>query len=471
MNNYALLIGIGQRPDDKHAIAVTATDATRLADELAKRCRYTSENIQSIVGEQAKKLNILRALDALIVKTKQNMADLVLVFYSGHALVENGQFYLVSRDADNAYLEDSALRGALFLNKINQIQSKAVLLLLNCCQAGAAAECIDVPFDKMAFIQQPNRAILTACSKSEQAFVSTPLSVFTYSLLSGLAGEGIKQEKKDKVTLFDLAMYVRENVVALSKGKQHPELAVLQQAMTCNFDIVDYSEGIPPFAKEARGGLYDSLGHSLDASMVLDADYRKQYEWLGNVKNVAINSVLKAKGDIKIGDTNVQDTQSSGQKANDKPAIKNAAIHSQLEAGGNIELGDKNTSDLPAIGGKNTVLNSTIQAGGNITLGDTVTNNTIILSEPPKQPLSVSNLKAQLLKWMGQGRIEAVFKRFEEIAQITPLDVADDLISLSARYSQLEQQNRRGTISHDNASRERNKINAALIQLITALEI
>jgi Effector-associated domain 11/Caspase domain len=470
MDNHALLIGIGQRADDSKAIAVTATDATRLAEELEKRCGYNANKIRALVGAKAGKTAILRELDSLIKKTTEQKANLVILFYSGHAVVRNGQFYLVSADVENDYLEDSALLGTKFLDKINLIQANAVLLLLNCCHAGAVGESVDIPFEKSAFISQPNRAILTACTKSEKAFVSTPLSVFTYSLLSGLAGECIKQEQKAKVTLFDLAMYVRENVAAISKGKQHPELSVLKEVATTNFEIVDYSKGIPPFPKEPRGGLYDALGKSLEPSSVTDSDYRKQYEWLGSMENVAIDSDLEAGGDIIFGGSqNPSNPKKSKKVAAGGNKIKNAAIKSTIKAGGNIEFGDKNgpkeqTSDI-----QNAAIGSRIKAGGNVIFGDIVTNNTIVSQEPHKTALPP--LKAELQQWIAQGKIEAVFKRFQEAAKKYTLDCANELVGHAARYSQLKQKERMGTISYDNASREQNLINIALIELINDLEI
>jgi hypothetical protein len=470
MNNHALLIGIGQRADDSKAIAVTATDATRLAEELEKRCGYNANKIRALVGAKAGKTAILRELDSLIKKTTEQKANLVILFYSGHAVLRNGQFYLVSADVENDYLEDSALLGTKFLDKMNLIQANAVLLLLNCCHAGAVGESVDIPFDKSAFISQPNRAILTACTKSEKAFVSAPLSVFTYSLLSGLAGECIKQEQKAKVTLFDLAMYVRENVVAVSKGKQHPELSVLKEVATTNFEIVDYSKGIPPFPKEARGGLYDALGESLELLSVTDSDYRKQYEWLGSMKNVAIDSDLEAGGNIIFGDSvKPSNPKKSKKVAGGGNKIKNAAIKSTINAGGNIEFGDKNgpkeqTSDI-----QNAAIGSRIKAGGNVIFGDIVTNNTIVSQEPPK--IALPPLKAELQQWIAQGKIDKALKRFSEAATEQKLDCEDDLIAISAQYAKLNKDIRMGVLSKSEERIAWSQISISLLQLVNELEI
>ena len=94
-NNYVLLIGIGQRYDDSKAIEVTAKDATRLASEFSHRYRYNSDNVIPLVSEQASRAKVMHQLDTLIAKTKEKQADLVVVFFSGHGLKKNGQFFLI----------------------------------------------------------------------------------------------------------------------------------------------------------------------------------------------------------------------------------------------------------------------------------------------------------------------------------------------------------------------------------------
>lgn len=339
-NNHVLLIGIGQRYDDSKAIEVTAKDATRLASEFSHRYRYNSDNVIPLVSEQASRAKVMHQLDTLIAKTKEKQADLVVIFFSGHGVKKNGQFFLISRDAEKENLKYTAIEGNVFIQTINEINAKAVLILLNCCYSGAIQgdgyESADIPFDKNSFIQKPNRAIITACSGSEKAFTSTPLSIFTYALVSGLAGECLKNKGKKKVGLFDLAMYIRETVVALSKNKQHPELEVLEHSSATNFDIVDYTTGIPPFEKEERGGIYDALGNELKFPHTIeeDTDYRNRFKWLGSMKNTVIDSNIEA-DNLHIGDTTIGQVYQQG----DNPEIKNAVIGSTIKAK-NVSIGD-----------------------------------------------------------------------------------------------------------------------------------
>ncbi len=346
-NNYALLVGVGQRSDDVPSIRVTSEDAIRLSKELNVRCRFPSENISTLKTHEASRLNILRQLDQIATKTKDKPADLVLLFFSGHGLRGDDQSFLISFDTDKEDIANTAVDGDLFIKKINKINAKTFLILLNCCHSGAILSDgyarTGIPFDKNDFIQKPNRAIITACTGAELAYTSTPLSVFTYALVEGLAGVSLTYSDKKAVTLFDLAMFIREEVAWLSNGKQHPELEILQQAQTSNFEIVNYQNGVPVFTRDEFGGLFDEKGTALNIKQrdiklerQIDEEYRDRFSWLVKMKNAVLSSNIKAQGNVHIGDKIIgQDNQSS-----EDYDTKNVVIGSTIQTGGDFHLGD-----------------------------------------------------------------------------------------------------------------------------------
>jgi hypothetical protein len=453
MNNYALLIGVGQRADDPKSIEVTAEDARRMAKELEMRAKFQSANITPIIAEQATKINVLRQLNDLIKKTEATPADLVVIFFSGHGVTKEGNSFLISRDTERDLIEDTAIDGKAFTDKINKINAKAILILLNSCHSGDILSdgyvSADVPFSKADFISKPNRAIITACSGAEKAYTSTPLSVFTYALVAGLAGECIRGSDKKAVNLFDLAMYIREMVAALSKDKQHPELAVLQQPSTTNFAIVDYSAGLPPYEMEEQGGLYDALGDEMSVKNAPkpDNDYRNQFEWLGKMKNAIINSNIKVGGNVHLGD--------KGSSAKDNVDSKNVIVGSTITAGGDFRVGD-----------------DTMQAGGNIHIGDIN-----IFSTPPtnNQSPTSSNLgnnpKSELKKLLAKEKTAEVIERLLALTEGKDDDLNNTLFLLSSRYNRIKNQEDKGIVTNSEAGIERNKINMALTNMIDDMDI
>ncbi len=328
---HALLVGVGQRPDDKPSIGVTATDAERVSKELIEKCGISTAHINVLTSKEASRDNIIHKLDMIIDQTKNQQADLVILFFSGHGVSKDKFGYLINYDADQAKLDSTAIGGDDFVAKINEIDAKSVLVLLNCCHSGGVLggeyRSTDIPFDKSSFLKKPNRAIITACTSKEFAYVSKPVSVYTFALIKGLAGMGLIHGDKKYVTLFDLAMYIREEVVWLSNGKQHPELEVLNQAKTENFVIVNYENGIPQPIDDQFGGLYDELNNQLNvqvrgiAPTHTDEAFRKRFEWLEQKvqitgsKNVIVNSQISVAGDFHVGDNTTRSVVQHGDKA------------------------------------------------------------------------------------------------------------------------------------------------------------
>jgi hypothetical protein len=305
---HALSIGV-KRDDDAPAMSVTTTDAQRLASELQRFCNFKKENIAILVEESTEKSDILLGLDNLIQKTTIEKADFVIVYFSGHGCKKGSSYYLINRDAEVKDLENTAIKGQDFVEKLNQINTEKLLVLLDCCHSGGintdGVTSIDIPFDKSALLDNgQNRAIITACPSDEVAWTASPLSVFTYALIKGLGGYYFGESDK-QVTLFDLAMFIREETFIRSNRQQRPQLEVLNNERISNFVIVDYSKNaLPspvPFYNEPFY-LYDGNLNKVKAldmkENFVDEDYRKEYGWL---KNAVINSTLTAGRDIHIG--------------------------------------------------------------------------------------------------------------------------------------------------------------------------
>lgn len=457
-NSYALLVGVGKRSDDAPSIAITAEDAARLSQELSRRCQFPAENISILREGGASRINILKQMDNLATQTKDKAADLVILFFSGHGLKKEDQAFLISYDTEKDDVDNTAVDGDTFVRKVNKINAKTVLILLNCCHSGAILTDgyapAGIPFDKSEFIQKPNRAIITACTGIELAFVSTPLSVFTFALVEGLAGVPLKYSDKKSVTLFDLAMFIREEVVWLSQGKQHPELEVLQQAQTTNFEIVNYQNGIPPFTRDEFGGLYDESGTALNVlprgveeGRTTDQTYRKRFEWLGSMKNVIIDSNINVQGNAHVGDKIV----GQANQNNENYDTKNAVIGSTITAGGDFRMGDDVISG-----------NQQVNIVHNYFGSDKGT------SKVPDTPSG--DLKTELKALLAKEKVETVLERLLSLTEGIDKDQKQTVTLLSARFHRTNAQGDQGIISRSDADTERNKINASLSRLIDELE-
>jgi hypothetical protein len=263
-------------------------------------------NVQTIINDDTTAAKILEKLDNLATLTKDAPAEMVVIYFSGHGCVMNGMYYIVGRDTVNTDVEHTAIAGSVFTEKLQAIQTDKLLILLDCCHSGGISQCdpIDVPFDKDAVLAKPNRVIISASHSSEVSFLSKPLSIFTYALVEGLAGKFFEDGDTD-VTLFNLAMYLRERVYPLSASRQRPQLNILQSAQTSDFAIARYPNGEPrPAAFDEDFSLLTNDGSSKEIDtgtpVVKDEEFRKQFSWMVNVTGNDNNVITGNTGTVTI---------------------------------------------------------------------------------------------------------------------------------------------------------------------------
>ena len=314
LNQYGIIIGVGKRPEDKAPMSMTAVDGENIATALKNRCGIPQEQIKLLLNGDASKENIIQALDDVIAATKQKKADTLWFYFSGHGFRDqiHGKilYYLVCNDTQNKNIWSESIPGTELVEKLSQIQTDKMIILLDCCHSGGVGlgEATNTPFDSKALLKNGNRVILSACHPQQVSFVSKPVSIFTYALIEGLAGKYFLDEDKD-VLIFDLAMYVREQVYPLSKQTQQPQLQALNNGFTGNFAVVHYEEGKPKDPSFATAfKLYDESDKEInkDVAIERDKDYRKEFEWLQN--NIQVGNI-QAGGNVDIGDKNTTITQ------------------------------------------------------------------------------------------------------------------------------------------------------------------
>jgi len=313
---FSLVIGVGKRPDDDPLMAISASDAERFSTEITQRGLFEEAHINLLQNETATKDAILDQLDNFCKKTTQNPAEMFLFYFSGHGCVKNGKYYLICRDTQDKDIEGTAIEASVFVEKLQAINTDKMVVLLDSCHAAGMTITKNNPLKKEAFsFEKPNRIVLTASHAEQVSFLSQPVSVFTYALIKGLSGAYFQSTDKD-VTIFDLAMYIRELVYPLSKRKQQPQFHVLDNALTSNFVLAHYPKGKPEgLVFEERFKLLNASGKAINTDLKpeLDENYRKRYQWLKtNISqiegegNIVIQDVSDSKINIQTGNTTHQ---------------------------------------------------------------------------------------------------------------------------------------------------------------------
>jgi hypothetical protein len=290
--SHALLIGVGKRETDSPAMAISAEDAGYLEKALKVFDFFPGKQITNLRDEAANSENILQELNNLAAKTKSESADFVLVFFSGHGSKKGDEYHLICRNTSAADLHGTAISGAVFARKLNEINCKKMLVLLDCCHAEGikdGGQSNIMPFEENTLLARENRVILTACSRDQVSYLSRPLSVFTYAVIEGLGGKFLRKEDKE-VNVLNLAMDVRERVVSLAQQvlatgtKQQPQLNILEHSGTTNFTLAHYPTGAPQKIKILSDTPLQSFDGTKDFDMdtvpVRDEEYREKFNWI-----------------------------------------------------------------------------------------------------------------------------------------------------------------------------------------------
>ena len=185
-HGYALVVGIGGD------LPITVQDACGVAEILRdqKRCAYPEQQVHLLTGEKAQRDAVLSGLDLLANQAQADQDATVIVFFSGHG-IEVPDYYLLPYAYNLVDLPGSAISSQEFTRKLKAIESRKLIVFLDCCHAAGMAEVKGVPIAKSplppTMISElsvgSGRVIIASSHKDEYSFVGDPFSVFTSALI------------------------------------------------------------------------------------------------------------------------------------------------------------------------------------------------------------------------------------------------------------------------------------------------
>jgi outer membrane protein assembly factor BamB len=219
----ALIVASGEYADPAlRRLRAPSSDAHALADVLSDPDIGGFE-VRTLFNEPAHVANL--AIEEFFVNRAP--ADLLLVHFSCHGIKdEDGQLYFAAHDTVMSLLGATAVAAEFVGRCMNRSRSRRVVLLLDCCYAGAferglvARAGVDMGIGEQ--LGGRGRAVITASSAMEYAFeageltddTQPPPSVFTGALVEGLQTGDADQDLDGLVGLDELYDYVYERVRA-----------------------------------------------------------------------------------------------------------------------------------------------------------------------------------------------------------------------------------------------------------------
>lgn len=211
-NQYALIIGVG---DD---LPYTIDDAKKLRDTLVdpNLVGYPEENVILRTGKEADRKGILGAFDELSEKTNEDAS--ILFYYSGHGgkYAREHKFYLQPHGMTAENYATTWVKAEELKEKINALDSKNLVMFLDCCHAEGMLQTGLEDFYGLA--QKLNDEggvwVVASCQDNQKSWrlPGDENSLFTQCLLEVLSGKHTSPFLDPRVTITDVVEYIFEEV-------------------------------------------------------------------------------------------------------------------------------------------------------------------------------------------------------------------------------------------------------------------
>jgi WD40 repeat protein len=278
---YILAVGISHYSDPTYNLIYADKDAhDQISFWESKRQQFGSVKSKAIINEEGTKANILSAKTFL---TQAGVDDVVVVFFSGHGLLDQKyDYYFGTSDID---FKNPAVRGLPYEaieGLLDGIASRKKLLLIDTCHAGEVdrdelaqftenqganssstrgarlrvrgfaqaqsqesvkshvglSPSIELLGDLFADLRRGSGAQVIAAAGGEEFAEEGDdwgNGVFTYAVLEGLRGQADKN-KDGTISVSELREYVMDRVSVLTSGGQRP--TTREQNLELDFPLI-----------------------------------------------------------------------------------------------------------------------------------------------------------------------------------------------------------------------------------------
>jgi len=271
-HGYALFIGIryGHWAASIPPLEGTLRDIDDLNNHFvdSKKAAFPPGNIIVLKEEQATTSGVFKALEDLKKLANKDSEASVIIYYSGHGETDGKNHFLVPFDFDlnqwqtlGTFDESKVILSKEFAKKVNEIQAKKSLIILDCCHAESMP--VEKSINKAVGLLKRNRAaisqnnlideigkgkgrvILTSCEADEKSLDLGTNGLFTQVLLECF--NGADNIKKDGwVRLTDMLNFIPSTVSERANKRGHNQNPMFKRIenlsaedfIICAYDIV-----------------------------------------------------------------------------------------------------------------------------------------------------------------------------------------------------------------------------------------
>ena len=240
-HGYALIIGVGKTIELGWSLPATVRDAQALKVVLTDPnfCAYpnNSDHLRLLHDQGATREAILDGLNWLKEKAAADPEATIILYYSGHGIINSEQYYLIPHDFVRADIPRTAFAAKTLTEMVRDIKAKRLWVIIDSCHAeGMAVAKDDLSADLLssalpkgvidALKQGEGRAVFTSSRGSQVSWIrpDKTLSVYTYHLIEALKGAA-NQPNDRFVTIFNVMTHLGKTVPETARAmgeKQTP---------------------------------------------------------------------------------------------------------------------------------------------------------------------------------------------------------------------------------------------------------
>jgi uncharacterized caspase-like protein len=254
-SGYALLVGVNENAVPRWALPDVTKDIQALAAVLThpQRCAYPAGHVKTITGPAATRDGILKGLDWLQTCVQKDTGGnaTAVIYYSGHGWRDDaGASYLIPYDVREGNIPARALRAADFAAEVSALTPRRLLVVLDCCHAGAMGLTSPLPAGFTAAAIDPallmggekalagpgakglealavgrGRAVLSSSTGKQPSYLRADrqMSIFTYHLIETLTGHAQPHEGAAEVLVSDVMSHVYRRVPPSTRADWNAE--------------------------------------------------------------------------------------------------------------------------------------------------------------------------------------------------------------------------------------------------------
>lgn len=267
---YILCIGTSKYQSPMKALSFPDQDAIAMDTALRAAGRGMFEEriharlLTTVDGVSPDDLSSKKNIEAAFkdVKKKSRAIDFLVVYFSGHGLTKNDQFYYLTKDFQGAETGDTALwRQTTVTQKemtdwLKEIDAQKQVLIFDACNSGSFAsgfdptaakdisDYADKAFDEMKGVTGTYILAGAAGDKSSYEASKYGQGLLTYSLLEGM-NVALNEKRVDVTKLFDYSSIMVPKLAAGISKTQKPVQATPKGGAPIFIGIVDRNTKMP----------------------------------------------------------------------------------------------------------------------------------------------------------------------------------------------------------------------------------